>query len=101
MMTYSTHDVAVIGAGPYGLAATAHLRAAGVETHIFGDPMSFWQRHMPVGMNLRSPWRGSSIGDIHALTLDRFAEICGKQPARPIPLAEFVAYGLWVQQQAA
>jgi 2-polyprenyl-6-methoxyphenol hydroxylase-like FAD-dependent oxidoreductase len=31
-------DVAIIGAGPYGLAAAAHLRRAGVDTHILGEP---------------------------------------------------------------
>ena len=45
-------DVAIIGAGPYGLSAAAHLRGAGVETLVFGQPMSFWHRHMPVGMLL-------------------------------------------------
>jgi hypothetical protein len=32
-----------VAAGPYGLAATAHLRRAGVDVRIFGDPMSFWR----------------------------------------------------------
>src|SRR4051794_10131980 len=39
----STVEVAVLGAGPHGLAATAHLRRAGVDVRIIGDPMSFWQ----------------------------------------------------------
>ena len=30
-------QVAIIGAGPYGLAAAAHLRAAKVETRTFGS----------------------------------------------------------------
>jgi len=35
-------DVAVIGAGPYGLSAAAHLIAAdGVHVRVFGRPMSF------------------------------------------------------------
>jgi FAD-dependent urate hydroxylase len=42
-------DVVIIGAGPYGLAAAAHLGRAGVEARVFGDPMSFW-RGMPDGM---------------------------------------------------
>ena len=33
-------EVAVIGAGPYGLAVVAHLKAAGVGVRTFGDPMS-------------------------------------------------------------
>ena len=36
------YDVAIIGAGPYGLAAAAHLRAAnGLRIVGFGEPMSF------------------------------------------------------------
>ena len=46
-------EVAVIGAGPYGLAIAAHLAAAGVETRTFGEPMGFWRNNMPKGMKLR------------------------------------------------
>ena len=50
-------DVAVIGAGPYGLSLAAHLRARRVEHRIFGDPMGSWKRNMPPGMLLKSyPW---------------------------------------------
>src|SRR5438094_7375253 len=54
-------DAIVIGAGPYGLAAAAALRSAGVDPHVFGEPMSFWMEHMPKGMLLRSPWGASHI----------------------------------------
>src|SRR5580658_6723118 len=65
----------VIGAGPYGLAAAAHLNAAGIETRAFGKPMSFWRENMPKGMRLRSPWGGSHIADPKGqLTLDNFVE---------------------------
>src|SRR4051794_24919023 len=59
----SSHDVStiIIGAGPYGLAAAAHLRDAGADPMIFGIPMDFWENHMPEGMHLRSPRDGSSI----------------------------------------
>lgn len=61
----STPDcqVAVIGAGPYGLSAAAHLRGAGIETRVFGDAMSFWDRHMPKGMKLRSALVASNLAD--------------------------------------
>lgn len=36
-------NVSIIGAGPYGLSAAAYLRAAGVETRVFGEPMCFWE----------------------------------------------------------
>ena len=39
-------NVAIVGAGPYGLAAAMHLRRAGVDVHVIGHPMSFWQ-NMP------------------------------------------------------
>jgi cation diffusion facilitator CzcD-associated flavoprotein CzcO len=71
-------DVAVIGAGPYGLAAAAHLRHAGVETHVFGEPLAFWERHMPVGMLLRSSPFASRIsepGGDHSL--ERFQDAHG------------------------
>ena len=45
-------DVAIIGAGPYGLSLAAHLKAAGVDFRIFGSPMEFWLQHMPKGMHL-------------------------------------------------
>jgi hypothetical protein len=54
-------DVAILGTRPYGLSAAAHLQlAGGLEIRVFGEPMSFWERHMPVGMLLRSPWEGST-----------------------------------------
>lgn len=43
---------AVIGAGPNGLAASAHLRALGIDTRCFGEPMESWVRQMPAGMLL-------------------------------------------------
>lgn len=101
-MTVSTCEVAIVGAGPYGLAAAAHLRAAGVRTHVFGEPMGFWRRHMPVGMLLRSPWEASHIGDPQrSLTLDRYESARGTKLSRPIPLDDFVEYGEWFQREAA
>ncbi len=35
------NPIVIIGAGPYGLAAAAHLRAAGVGVHVFGEAMAF------------------------------------------------------------
>ena len=93
-------DVVVIGAGPYGLAAAAHLREGGVDVRVFGAPMSFWKEHMPSGMLLRSPWGASHIGDPSGpLSLDAFERERGSGIARPIPLADFVAYGHWFQRR--
>ncbi len=97
-----TDPVVIIGAGPYGLAAAAHLRAAGVETRIFGDPMVFWERQMPAGMLLRSYWEASHIADPdHDLTLDAYETASREVVPRPVPLDRFVAYGQWFGQQVA
>ena len=96
-------DVAIIGAGPYGLSVAAHLRAiAGLEVRVFGEPMSFWKTHMPVGMLLRSPWAGSHLSDPEcSLTLDAFRDRAGKAFGAPIPLGDFIDYGLWFKEQVA
>jgi len=41
-MSGRVFDAVVVGAGPYGLAAAAHLRHAGADIRVFGRPMSFW-----------------------------------------------------------
>ena len=74
-------DVAIIGAGPYGLAAAAHLRRAGVAAHVIGQPMSFWQK-MPAGLRLRSNWTATCIAEYQGkLSLDSFCAATGA--ARP------------------
>lgn len=95
-------DLVIVGAGPYGLAATNYLRTIkGFEVHTFGEPMSFWERHMPVGMFLRSNWTATQIADPHqALTLEAFQAAIGARVSTPVPLDKFVQYGRWYQQQA-
>ncbi len=94
-------DVAIIGAGPYGLSATAHLRTVkGLDVHTFGQPMSFWQHNMPVGMLLRSGWAATHIADPHqSLTLEDYRTASGNHFSTPVPLDRFVDYGLWYQRQ--
>jgi lysine/ornithine N-monooxygenase len=94
-------DVAILGAGPYGLAAAAHLHAAnGLEIRVFGDPMSFWHEQMPRGMVLRSPYVASNIADPErSLTLDGYQEQTRRQLPKPVALEQFVDYGRWFQAQ--
>src|SRR5207244_1031220 len=95
-------DVAIVGAGPYGLSAAAHLRAAnGLDIRVFGEPMSFWERHMPKGMLLRSPLAGSHLSDpSRSLTLQAYQKTSGNQITAPLPLYRFTDYGRWFQNQA-
>jgi FAD-dependent urate hydroxylase len=102
-MTAKSSDchVTVVGAGPYGLSSAAYLRAAAVETRVFGEPMSFWQNQMPAGMCLRSNWGASHIADPkQELTLDAYSRQNGNHISKPIPLERFVNYGRWYQSQA-
>jgi hypothetical protein len=94
-------DTAIVGAGPYGLAASAELRAAGVDHRVFGDPMSFWRERMPAGMLIRSPWAASSFtARGGGMTLDDFERTLPEPLPRPLPLERFVEYGAWFQRRA-
>jgi cation diffusion facilitator CzcD-associated flavoprotein CzcO len=99
-LTVPTCQVAIIGAGPYGLAAAAHLRSAGVEIKVFGEAMAFWRRQMPKGMLLISSWDASHIADPHrALTLDAYQAARNLRLPWPIPLDGFIRYGQWFQRR--
>jgi len=89
----------VIGAGPYGLAVGAHLKAKGIPTLIFGKPMEFWKK-MPPKMNLKSSWSALTISDpAGAFSLNRFSKATGIAKQEPVPLRTFLQYGDWFQKQ--
>jgi thioredoxin reductase len=96
-------DVAIIGAGPYGLSIAAHLRARGVDFRIFGNPMHTWLTHMPKGMRLKSEGFASSLYDPDsAFTLETYCKEKGIAYAKiglPVPLEVFASYGLEFQRR--
>ncbi|HXY51064.1 MAG TPA: NAD(P)-binding domain-containing protein [Terriglobales bacterium] len=96
-------DVAIVGAGPYGLSLAAHLRALGVDFRIFGHPMHTWLTQMPRGMRLKSEGFASSLYDPDsALTLAHYCELKGIPYADagvPVSLDTFVSYGLEFQRR--
>jgi thioredoxin reductase len=54
-------QVAIIGAGPFGLSISAHLSALGIDHVIAGRPMDTWRSHMPDGMLMKSEPYASTI----------------------------------------
>jgi FAD-dependent urate hydroxylase len=97
-------DVAIVGAGPYGLSTAAYLhQIKGLDVRVFGKPMDFWQRCMPPRMLLRSHWHATHIADPKdRLTLDSYAS-SSRNPslAEPIPVSEFIEYGRWFNDAAS
>ena len=93
------YSVAIIGAGPYGLALAAQLAAAGVDFILLGRPMGFWQQNVPLGTRLISGWVTCSFCD-H--TFDYGSYLAHSRAAAPaiFTAAQFIAYGLWFQRKA-
>jgi cation diffusion facilitator CzcD-associated flavoprotein CzcO len=91
-------EIAIIGAGPYGLSIAAHLRGSRIPFRIFGRPMDSWLSHMPKGMSLKSDGFASNLSDpAGALTLKKFCAERGIQysdTTLPVRLDTFSSYGL-------
>jgi thioredoxin reductase len=91
-------EIAIVGAGPYGLSIAAHLRKRGLSFRIFGPPMDTWISHMPKGMCLKSDGFASDIYDPdRAFTLKQFCAERGIPYADmgiPVRLDTFTEYGL-------
>jgi FAD-dependent urate hydroxylase len=97
-------DVLVIGAGPFGLSVSAHLRNRGVEHTVVGRPMNTWRAHMPLGLFLKSEPYGSVISapapgyDIAAYSrlhgFDDYVDRVG-----PLSLERFLGYADWFTGQ--
>jgi lysine/ornithine N-monooxygenase len=96
-------DVAIIGAGPYGLSLAAHLGAGKLSYRIFGTPMSSWRNHMPNRTWLKSDGFASSLYDPDStFTLAQYCRDRSLPYADvgvPVPIETFVAYGLEFQKR--
>lgn len=96
-------DVAIVGAGPYGLSLAAHLAAAGVDFRIFGEPMRSWLHHMPRDMQLKSAGFASNLSDpAGSFTLRRFCAERGipyADSTLPVSRRDFAAYGSAFQER--
>ena len=95
----STIDVAIIGAGPYGLALATHLSKRGVEHRIFGPPMHAWSSMSP-GMYLKSLGFATNIYTPDPNnSLPDYCRARGLEDYEPIEIATFASYGAWVQRR--
>jgi cation diffusion facilitator CzcD-associated flavoprotein CzcO len=76
----------IIGAGSFGLAMAVQARELGIDHVVLGQPMSFWERHMPAGMVLRSgcDWH---LDPTERHTFERFVETRGEKPSDVEPLS--------------
>jgi thioredoxin reductase len=95
-------DVAIIGAGPYGLSLAAQLAARGVSFRIFGRALDTWRNHMPKDMLLKSEGFGSCLSHpSKGSTLKAYCEARGipyADTALPISLDLFLEYAGWFRQ---
>jgi thioredoxin reductase len=102
-LTVASVDIAIIGAGPYGLSLAAHLRGAQRSVRIFGSPMHSWSHHMPQGMHLKSEGFASSLYDPDAkFTLQAYCAehaIPYADIGLPVPIETFIAYGVEFQRR--
>ncbi len=90
-------DVAVVGAGPFGLSVAAHQ--AHRRVRVFGEPMQTWRTRMPPDMRLRSDWEETSLsapGDRGSI--DVWSRASGEGRVEPIPLQTFLRYADWFRR---
>lgn len=97
-------DVLVVGAGPFGLAISAHLRSRGVEHTIVGRPMNTWRAHMPLGLFLKSEPYGSAISaPARGYDIATYARLHGFDDyvdrVGPLSLERFLGYSDWFIDQ--
>jgi cation diffusion facilitator CzcD-associated flavoprotein CzcO len=97
-------DVLVIGAGPFGLSISTHLRNRGVDHTIVGRPMNTWRAHMPLGLFLKSEPYGSVISTpARGYDLATYAKLHGFDDyvdrIGPLSLDRFLGYADWFTEQ--
>jgi cation diffusion facilitator CzcD-associated flavoprotein CzcO len=92
-------DVAIVGAGPYGLSLGAHLASRGISFRIFGRPMAAW-RPMPRNLFLKSVGFATSIPvPERGHDFPTWLAARGKETLEPISYADFHDYGLEIQER--
>lgn len=95
----SSTDVAIVGAGPYGLSLASHLSHRGVGHRVIGQPMHTWLNMYP-GMGLKSPDFGTNIyTPERGHTFIEWLQARGRPLGEPIMISWFAEYGKWAQER--
>jgi hypothetical protein len=96
-------DVLVIGAGPFGLSISAHLRALDVDHVIVGRPMNTYRAHVPAGMLMKSEPYASAIaspgGGYDPAAYSRQHGIDYVDRVGPLTLGQFLDYADWYTKE--
>ena len=96
-------EIAIVGAGPYGLSLAAHLRALGLPFRIVGRVMETWQEQMPEGMLLKSDGFASDLSDprgtFRLYHYCRERQIPYHATCIPVALSTFAGYGMEFQRR--
>jgi FAD-dependent urate hydroxylase len=99
----SDDEVLVVGAGPYGLTISAHLRERGIGHQIVGPVMDTWRSHMPEGMYLKSEPYSSVISapksGYDMATYCRTHDIGYVNRVHPVSREQLLGYGDWYAAQ--
>lgn len=99
----STRQVAIIGAGPFGLSISAHLSALGIDHVIAGRPMDTWRSHMPHGMLMKSEPYASTIaspdGNYDVATYCRSHGLDYVPRMGPLTRERFLDYADWYAER--
>jgi len=93
------HRIAIIGAGPFGLALAARLQAAHADFVLYGRVMSFWRENVAQGTQLLTHSKRCSFAH-NDFDVDGYGKSLGARVPDWMGADQFVDYGLWFYRNA-